>query len=138
MTKKLSLFALVATLVLPAVSLAATYHYVDTSGTVRSVEATSATDAMNNAVNMAPHSGVALDQGVLDSGDKVTGGGTMSTGNSTPVANQYHYVDVTGTVRNITASSPAQALALAVNKDPHSGVIADAGVLESGDSVNGN
>ncbi len=138
--------ALAAVVIVPAVSLAAQYHYVDTTGTVRTITADNATQAFALAVNIAPHSGVAVDTGVLDSGDSVNGSGSMNTTtvvvvpNMThaPVPNLYHYIDITGTVRNVTASSPAEAFALAVNIAPHSGVVVDAGTLANGDSVLGN
>ena len=131
-----SILALGAIAALPFASMAATYHYVDTSGTIRTIEAANSTDAMAMAVNLAPHSGVALDMGVLESGDSMNGTGTNTgTVATTGSANTYHYVDTSGIIRTVTAASAAAALAAAVNIAPHSGVVTDTGVLQTGVSV---
>ncbi|HVX90732.1 MAG TPA: hypothetical protein VHC20_03810 [Candidatus Paceibacterota bacterium] len=132
--KKFLLAALAfgAVAALPAASFAATYHYVDTSGTVRTIQADNANDAMLMATDRDPNSGVTLDTGVLDSGDTVTGTGTGSTSAN---ADEYHYVDSSGIVRTVMAPSASVALSAAVNIGMHSGVAQDTGVLDSGVSV---
>jgi hypothetical protein len=131
-----SILALGAIAVLPLASMAATYHYVDTSGTVRTIEANNAADASASATNIDPHSGVSLDMGVLDSGDSVNGTGTNTvTVTATGSGNTYHYVDTSGIVRTVVAASAAAALAAAVNIAPNSGVVTDTGALETGVSV---
>lgn len=131
-----SVLALGAIAVVPLASMAATYHYVDTSGTVRTIEAANSTDAMAMATNRDPQSGVALDMGVLESGDSVNGTGTNTvTVTTTGSGNSYHYVDTSGIVRTVVAASAAAALAAAVNIAPHSGVVTDTGALETGVSV---
>ncbi|MES2225368.1 MAG: hypothetical protein V4480_00980 [Patescibacteria group bacterium] len=59
MKKLLGIFALAALVAVPAAaSHAATFAYVNTSGEVSSVEATTATTALSTAPNIAMHSGV--------------------------------------------------------------------------------
>lgn len=128
----LSALAIAAVTVLPEASYAATYHYVDTSGTVRTVEADNANDAMQMAVNRDPNSGVTLDTGVLESGDTVVDtGGTTNAGTT----DEYHYVDSSGIVQTIMAPSALAALSAAVDISAHSGVAEDTGALETGVSV---
>ncbi|KND47396.1 MAG: hypothetical protein AB199_03130 [Parcubacteria bacterium C7867-004] len=71
----LSVFALAAIVAAPAVSLAATYAYVNTTGEVRTVEAASANQALSTAPNLGVHSGVMLIEDVSDPvvGDRVGG-----------------------------------------------------------------
>jgi hypothetical protein len=52
--------ALLGALIIPAISFAATYEYVDTSGNLRTVNADNAQVATGAAVNIDPHSGVLL------------------------------------------------------------------------------
>jgi hypothetical protein len=131
---KIAVLAGAAFLLTPLASFAATYHYVDTSGTVRTVSADNAAQAYAQAYNIAPHSGVTLDTGVLDSGDTVTG---TNTGTASGSVNEFHYVDANGVVRTVTATTPSQALNVATGIDVHSGVAVDRGVLDSGDTVPG-
>lgn len=126
-----------ALLLAPMAAFAANYHYVDTSGTVRTITADSAIAAMNQAPNIAPTSGVTLDMGVLESGDSVMGPGSGGTSVAMGT-NQYHYVDTTNTVRTVTANNAAEAFNRAVNIAPTSGVTRDMGILKAGDSVSGN
>jgi hypothetical protein len=113
-----------AALAVPTASFAATYHYVDTSGSVRTVEASSAQAAFNSATDRAANSGVTLDTGVLDSGDSVSG---------TANGDLYHYVDMTGVVRSVNAVSADAALsAAAPTIAVHSGVAVDTGTLDDG------
>lgn len=125
------LLAITAITSLPGIAFAENYFYINTSGSVQAVTAASPEAALALATNKAPRSGVAVDMGVLDVGDSVSGGQTMSDGH------QYHYIDQSGTVRTITAMSPAHAFSLAVGIASHSGVALDAGVLHAGDSVSG-
>lgn len=71
----LSVFALAAVVAVPAATMAATYAYVNTSGEVRTVEAATATAALNTAPNLGVHSGVMLIESTSDPvvGDKVNG-----------------------------------------------------------------
>ena len=121
----LSLAAVVAVGLGPALSYGATYFYVATSGEVETVEAPNATVALNaSASNRAADSGVALDTGAgLEEGDEVASvNGAVrgaATGNLTP----YQYVDVTGDVDFVYATSPATAIDGAPNRAHDSGVV---------------
>ena len=110
---KTSLLALIALMAVPAVSVAATYHYIDTTGTVRTVEADTAAEAFVEAENIASHSGVAIDMGVLDGGDSV----------SMTSTDMYQYVSITGDVQFVSATSPQAALIIPGDIAPHSGVL---------------
>lgn len=128
----LAALAVGAVVALPAASYAATYHYVDTSGTVRTIQANNANDAMLMATDRDPNSGVTLDTGVLDSGDTVVGTGNGSTSAN---ADEYHYVNTSGIVETVIAPNPSVALSAATNIAMHSGVAVDTGVLDVGASV---
>ena len=67
--------ALAALVAMPAASFAATYAFVNSDGEVRTVEASSATQALTTAPNLHVHSGVMLltDDGSDIVGDKVPG-----------------------------------------------------------------
>ncbi len=72
----LSAATVAGVLALPAASFAATYAYVNTSGEVMSVEATSANQALMTAPNLAVHSGVMIIDSTDDTavvGDGVSG-----------------------------------------------------------------
>lgn len=130
-------FALIGTLALfaaPAAVLAQEYHYIDMTGTVQTIEASSASSALQNAPGIAPTSGVAVDRGLLDEGDSVLGVSGEVGGSG---GNEYHYVDVTGTVQTLPAVSAQAALQNAPGIAPTSGVAVDLGVLDEGDSVLG-
>ena len=134
--KKTALTLSAILLALPAASFAATYHYVDTTGTVRTIEAANAADAFTNATNIAPHSGVGLDQGILESGDTIpvsTAAGMTHSGDP----ESYRYVDVNGTVREVVATSPSAALMMATDRDPNSGVLVYQGEVHVGQDVPG-
>lgn len=137
MTKAFLLTA--ALFALPAVSLAATYDYVNTNGQMQSVNADNADAARALAVNIAPNSGVMLDSGTMtqNSGTMtqnnttttqgsttttVVSNGTATTAASFP-SGSYQYVDVNGNVKVIVAGSADAALALATDIAPHSGVL---------------
>lgn len=102
---------------IPALTFAATYHYVTVEGDVEAVEANTAAEALMTAPNIHPNSGVAIDRGLLEENDDVDVpvGGTGG-------ANMYAYVSVTGEVKVITASSPSAAISAAYDIHPHSGV----------------
>jgi hypothetical protein len=123
------LIAFVTLLALPTAAFAATYHYVDNNGTIQTVTASNAAEAEAKAVNRDPNSGVALDTGVLDTGD-----GTVGNGNNGYV--KFYYVDQMNIVRGIVAATSQEAFAIAANIAPHSGVAQGAGYLEEGVSVN--
>jgi hypothetical protein len=69
-TLLLGALAMAATVVAPAVSLAATYAYVNTTGDVMTTDAATPSQAMMNATNIDAHSGVML---INSSSDPVVG-----------------------------------------------------------------
>ena len=91
---------------LPFVSSAATYHYVDITGTVRSLEATSASAALNivSAMPNTLHTGVKLDQGLLEAGDEM--------------GNYYLYQNTSGGTSIIRAATADGAYLLATDRAP--------------------
>lgn len=112
--KYLALLALIGTvgLTLPALTSAATYSYVTTSGEVWTVEASSAEEAIRIAPDRHATSGVALEvtADVVD--------GDVSTDMTT-----YQYISVSGEVESVEARSAAEALVRAQAKATTSGVI---------------
>lgn len=107
--KKILALSLVGVFGLPLSSYAATYHYLDLSGTVHSVEASSATQALTyiSALPNTLHTGVALDQGILEQGENY--------------GNTYQYRTVYGTNAYVEAVTVDAARALATDRDPNSG-----------------
>lgn len=112
------LLAILCTFGIPAVSFAAAYQYVTTSGTLQTVSASSPTEALAIAPNIDSHSGVIL----LD-GSTVPLQFVPNIPAQTSGTHLYQYVDINGSLRTVVADSPAQALMFATNIDPHSGVI---------------
>lgn len=122
MTKKinnvLGIFVLTAlSLGFTASAQGATYHYVNTSGGISSVNASSSQEAIRIATNLAPHSGVIL----------VDGNSTVVNTNNYNVQGDglyvYEYINTSGQVQSITANSPQEAIRMANNLATHSGVI---------------
>ncbi len=75
-TLLLGALALVATVAVPGISMAATYAYVNASGEVMTVEASTPSQALMTAPNIDNHSGVMLVDDASDSaivGDRVGG-----------------------------------------------------------------
>ncbi len=119
-------------LLLPVATFAASYQYIDTGGTVRTVSAESSSEAVQLATNIDPHSGIMPASGSLSSGDNVVVTPTPTASDGTQL---YHYIDRNGVVQDVRARSAAEAMSLAVNMDSHSGVKLDMGVLRQGDTV---
>jgi hypothetical protein len=111
--------AVLTMLVLPTVSFANTYLYVDSGGRLQSMQANSSTEALATAPNIKFNSGVML----VSAGEFIGGiGGSFES----PVnlsGTFYQFVDVNGNIQSINAGSSAEALANAVNIAPNSGVI---------------
>jgi hypothetical protein len=93
---------------LPFAAFASTYDYVNTSGNVETITATTPDAAIAAASDIAQHSGVALDSGTI-----------VVVGNSL-----YEYVDINGNLDTIQAASANAALAMATHIASHSGVLA--------------
>ena len=98
--------------ILPAMTFASTYEYVNTSGGLSSLTANSATEALEAVSSMGSNSGVML----------ISGNNEVSTYNPNQV-NQYIYVNSSGVVTTISANTPTQAFASATNIAVHSGVM---------------
>lgn len=108
-------FIVLTLLALPAVSMASTYQFVDTSGNVQSVEASSPQVALDTAHRLGIHSGVML----VGEGGTVTFTPTYNTGSD----NYYEFIDTSGNIQGVWASSPTEALNTAHRLGVHSGVI---------------
>ncbi len=90
-----------------------TYMYVNTSGNVMTEVATNPAEALREAENIAPHSGVIL----IDNNPSVA---------AVAVDNQdemYGYVDINGNLQTEVAETPREAINEAERIAPHSGVI---------------
>lgn len=95
----------------PLISSAATYNYLDLTGTVRSVDAPSATEALAyvNSLDTTLHTGVALDLGILNQGENF--------------GQDYTYRTVNGTTVFLRAATYDAAWILATDRDPSSGIM---------------
>ncbi len=109
---------------LPVASFAATYHYVNVAGITDTVEAPNAQTAIQVAPDIAPTSGVAIDQGYIEPGmdiDNPMFGGVG--GDADANLNAYIYLSVDGTYKTVFALNAQQALSLAPDIAPNSGVL---------------
>ena len=105
-----------AVLVLPAVSSASTYQYIDTAGRIQSTQANSSTEALATAYNIGLHSGVVL--------VNVNGiGGSYESPTTNIGGSFYQFVDIYGNVQSMNAVSSTVALATAYNIGSNSGVV---------------
>lgn len=97
-----------------SVSAQEAYQYINTSGELQTIVAETPTQAIANAYNIAPTSGVLL-VGGIGGGDPVT----------TPTYSGYFYqfVNTSGNIGSVYASSPEAAINTATNIAQHSGVI---------------
>jgi hypothetical protein len=120
--KKLFIVASALALGFPVAAFAATYDYVDTTGTMRTIVADSAAQALAIAPNIALHSGVAIHTGTIASASLPTVLGVSFTPSG--FLHTYQYVDIAGNMRTVQAGSPAEALQIAPNIAPNSGVAA--------------
>lgn len=102
---------------MPALSLANTYQFIDTSGNLRSVEADTSAIALQTASPLAIHSGVALVK--TGAGGVVLGDYTSTTG----TGNYYQFIDTSGNLQGIWAPNATVALATAYPLAIHSGVV---------------
>ena len=97
--------------VLPLATFAATYEYVNTTGSVQSEVANNPTQALSAPANIAPTSGVIL----------------VSTDDSTNVVaygnNTYEYVNTSGNLQTVLANNATQALSAPTNMALTSGVV---------------
>ncbi len=110
--KALVLTATVLAVGFPTFSYAATYAYVNQSGQVNTVVASTPAQAIALAYNISAHSGVML----IDGSTGAVLGATYGTAT-------YAYVNQAGTVIAISANSSADAFAKAIGIDENSGVM---------------
>jgi hypothetical protein len=132
---KTGIFLSATLLALPLTGFAATYDYIDADGTVQTVSANDASEALAQADDKDMHSGVMLHDGLLDAGDTVFGIG--GSGDASVASSGYQYVDTNGVVQEVSATNAAEAFQMATNIDEHSGVQPDTGLLDEGDTVEG-
>ena len=104
-----------ALLALPAVSLANTYQFVDTSGNLQSVEANIPATALATAYQLGIHSGVIL-VGNEDSNLSVPT-------NISGYDNYYQFIDTSGIRQGLWAINSSMALDTSYQLAMHSGVI---------------
>jgi len=121
------LLGVVVAIALPLTSFAATYFYVDKTGELETVEAANSTQALLiSTADRDVHSGVAIDTGTLEEGQTVSAtsnaNNLFGTGGPAGILT-FQYVDVTGHVQFVGASNATEAIALAVNIHPNSGVV---------------
>ena len=140
--KKALIIPAFALALVPLISSAATYHYVDVEGETATVEAPNANTAIEIAPNRHPHSGVAIDRGEIEPGTDVTSGVVAGASTDTSVsifgtggAATYAYVNQSGMTAMVNASSPETALLRAPNIDENSGVVIYVGDIEPGTPV---
>ena len=130
--------SVIAFMLFPIQSFAATYYYVNTNGEIATVEADTPEMAILIAPNRMPDSGVALDLGLIEPGTQVVASaataspgstsGSLGTGGS----NTFHYVTVDGVTALVTAPDPQTALLRAPNRAPNSGVAINDGLIKTG------
>ncbi|HEY0011157.1 MAG TPA: hypothetical protein VGB97_04615 [Candidatus Paceibacterota bacterium] len=117
MTKSsFSTLALLGFIAVPALTFAATYEYVDTSGNVRTVEADNSAQAQARATNIAPRSGVSLHGGAGASASAhAMHGGTDTKAASLRVLlnalNREHANLASETLRHVHDNDPSTAAA---------------------------
>ena len=110
--KKYTILAMSALLMfgLTTFADAATYEYVNTNGTISTINADSADQAITTATNRAMGSGVIL----------VTGNESVVTSSTNT---QFGYVNESGVVVTVDANTSSQAFSESNNISDHSGVI---------------
>lgn len=109
-------FALIiTTFVSPALSYAATYQYVNTSGTISNTNAQSSAQAIATAPGISAHSGVMLTSQHMSNVTPTN----YTYGQST----QYGYINSSGMFTVVTANSSNNAFTDSVNIAQRSGVI---------------
>lgn len=101
----------------PAISNAATYAYVNTSGAVVNTTANSPSIAIATAPNIALHSGVIL----VNSNSNITAAPVVTTSGEQQIG--YLYVNASGEVVYVDANSSADAFSGSINIGSHSGVM---------------
>lgn len=112
-----TIFSLTLMLAFSSNAIAYTYQYINTSGNIASVEAESTSQALITAPNIDPHSGVMLYSLATAVPAKI-----IDNSQTLPYVT-YKYVNTTGQIQTVVASSADQAFSLATNIAPTSGVM---------------
>lgn len=89
-------------LLLPGVSMANTYHFIDTSDNLQSMNANSSSIALDTAYQLGMHSGVRL----IKDGQTVPSTPVDATG----TGNYYHFIDTSGDLQGMWAVNSTVAL----------------------------
>lgn len=108
-------FMFMALLLLPAISMANTYHFIDTSGNRQSMEASNSAVALATAHQLGIHSGVMM----MEKGDSVVVIPIVTPGSG----NYYHFIDTSGNLKGMWAVNSSVALDTAYQLGIHSGVM---------------
>ena len=111
----LSGFMLMGLLLLPGVSMANTYHFIDTSGNLQSMSADSSSIALDTAYQLGIHSGVMLVEDV----ESIPSTPVETTG----TGNYYHFIDTSGNLQGMWAVNSTVALDTAHQLGIASGVM---------------
>lgn len=104
-----------ALLLLPAISMANTYHFIDTSGNRQSMEANNSSIALATAYQLGINSGVMM----MEKGDSVVVIPIVTTGSG----NYYHFIDTSGNLQGMWAANSSIAIGTAHQLGIHSGVM---------------
>ena len=105
--------------VLPAITQASTYHFVDTSGNLQSMQA----DNSNNALNTAPRLGVYSGVMLMNHNSTTSTPFVFNSINTSGSGNYYYFVDTSGNLQGLWATSFTDALNRAHQLGAHSGVM---------------
>lgn len=106
------------------------YLYVSQTGVVKEVSADSVSEAFEKASDIAFHSGVMIvdeNRDLAMKGDYVPVGVGANADAKYAIGgsedNLYFYVDNNGDLKPVVADTPEEAIAIAPNRDPNSGVL---------------
>jgi hypothetical protein len=131
--KYLLLLAIVLT---PFISSAATFYYVNTLGMTDSVEAPDAETALVLASDRKADSGVTLDEGYIEPGMLVPAAVADSVDilalTNLQSETTFHFVNKLGLTDSVEAPNADTALVIAPNIASNSGVAIDQGDIEEG------
>lgn len=111
-------FMAFALVLIPTISFANTYKFVDTNGNLRNIEANSASIALATAYPIAYNSGVWL----VDKNSSDTSAPTTTPTQPAGYGNFYLFVNTSGNLQGIWAPNASVALTTAHPLAPHSGV----------------
>lgn len=105
----------IALLALPAITVAKTYQFIDTSGNIQSIEANTPQEAIDTAYKLGIHSGVIL----VDNNSPDLSSPTNTNGSDS----YYNFIDTSGNLQGLWAANSSDAIDEAYQRGIHSGVI---------------